>query len=342
MKNGGRRDFLRDVLQGSLFFLAAKGGKTMTKDKSASSGTEEEYPSFIKLHRTGVLKRRAEELLEVYKNCTLCPRDCRVDRTKGELGKCQASHKVKVSSAFPHFGEEAPLVGTKGSGTIFLSHCGLRCLYCQNYNISIEGYGEEISDGQLAGLMLGVQKLGCHNVNLVTPTHFVPSIVNAVAAAVPAGLEIPLVYNTSGYEKPEILRLLDGIVDIYMPDFKYWNPAHAARYSSEAYSYPHYAREALREMQRQVGVLRDDARRVATRGLVIRHLVLPNRISGSREVLQFIAREVSKDSYVNIMRQYRPEHEAPKHEEINRRITNKEYGEALGWAREFGLHRLDR
>ncbi len=307
-----------------------------TRERPADS------PSYLALHEDGTLEKRARKLSEMYRSCTLCPRDCRVDRTRGQMGKCRASDKVKVSSAFPHFGEEPPLVGTKGSGTVFLANCGLRCLYCQNFNISIEGYGEVITDDALAGFMLGLQKVGCHNINVVTPTHYVPSIVNALLSAIPAGLRIPLVYNTGGYDKVEVLELLDGIVDIYMPDFKYWDPEKAATYSSEAYNYPHYARAALKEMHRQTGVLRTNARGVAVRGLVIRHLVLPNRVAGSREVLPFIAAELSKDSYVNIMRQYRPEHEAPKHKEINRRITGKEYDEALAWAREAGLHRFAR
>ena len=300
------------------------------------------HPSYLRLFEDGTLKRRAAELKACYSSCTLCPRDCRVDRTNGELGKCRASDKVKVSSAFPHFGEEPPLVGTKGSGTIFFANCGLRCLYCQNFNISIEGYGDVISDAALAGFMLGLQKVGCHNINLVTPTHYVPNIVNALLTAVQAGLRIPLVYNTGGYDKVEVLELLDGIVDIYMPDFKYWDAEKAAAYSSEAYNYPHYAKEALREMHRQTGVLETDGRGVAVRGLIIRHLVLPNRVAGSREGLKFIATDLSKDSYVNVMRQYRPEHEAPRHKEIDRRITAKEFDEALAWAREAGLHRFAR
>ena len=314
----------------------------MARDESQKVRPPSYYPSYLRLHKEGVLQKRAEELLAIYRNCTLCPRDCRVDRTKGELGRCRASARVKVSSAFPHFGEEPPLVGSEGSGTIFFSHCGLRCLYCQNYNISFEGYGEEITDRQLADIMVRVQKLGCHNINLVTPTHFVPNIVNALAIAVPQGLRLPLVYNTGGYDKVEVLRLLDGVVDIYMPDFKYWEAEKAAAYSSEAYSYPHYAREAHIEMQRQTGVLETDERGIARRGLIIRHLVLPNRLAGTREVVRFIAQNLSRDSYVNIMRQYRPEHKAFGIKELARRITDAEYAEALGWARECGLHRFAR
>ncbi|MEW5901395.1 MAG: radical SAM protein [Acidobacteriota bacterium] len=333
-----RRDFLKGAaLAPLLYFQNSKGNSIHPVERTQSAP---EYPSYLRLYRENELQKRAEELKKIYQSCTLCPRDCRVDRTKGELGKCRASERVKISSAFPHFGEESPLVGTGGSGTIFFSNCSLRCIYCQNYDISINGYGQEISDAELGAAMVGVQKMGCHNINLVTPTHYVASIVNALLFAIPAGLKIPLVYNTGGYDKVETLRLLDGIVDIYMPDFKYWEPEKAGKYSAEAYKYPHYAREAHREMQRQVGVLRVDGRGVAVRGLIIRHLVLPNRIAGTRGVLRFIAEELSKDSYVNVMRQYRPEHEAPKYKELNRRITGKEFAEAMAWAREFGLHRF--
>lgn len=342
MRDRSRRSFLREMMSWPGLLIAWPRRGTVARDEARSSVPPSDGPSYLRLHREGKLRERAEELLAVYRNCTLCPRDCRVDRTKGELGKCRASARVKVSSAFPHFGEESPLVGTEGSGTIFFSHCGLRCLYCQNHDISFDGYGEEISDRQLADLMVRVQKLGCHNINLVTPTHFVPNIVNALTMAVPLGLHVPLVYNTGGYDRVEFLRLLDGVVDIYMPDFKYWEAEKAAAYSSEAFSYPHYAREAHLEMQRQAGVLELDDRGIARRGLIIRHLVLPNRLAGTREVVRFIARSLSPDSYVNIMRQYRPEHKAVGIKELSRRITDAEYTEALGWAREAGLHRFAR
>jgi len=298
------------------------------------------YPSYLNLYRDGTLKERAEELKSIYEDCHLCPRDCRVNRTKGQLGKCRASAKVKISSAFPHFGEEAPLVGRRGSGTIFFSNCGLRCIYCQNYTISIQGQGVEVSDNRLAESMIKLQKMGSHNINLVTPTHYVPNIVNALQMAIPMGLKIPLVYNTGGYESLKTLQLIDGIVDIYLPDFKYMDPEMAAKYSSEAYNYPYYAKIAFREIYRQVGNLKQDQNGIAKRGLMIRHLVLPNRISGAREVLKFVAEEISKDCYINIMRQYRPEYKARDFPEIARPIKNSEYAEALRWAKEFGLTRL--
>jgi len=295
------------------------------------------FPSYLRLFREGVLTRRVRELQAYYENCTLCPRDCRVDRKRGELGKCRAPATLKVSSAFPHFGEERPLVGSKGSGTIFFSHCGLRCIYCQNHAISLGGEGVAVTEERLAETMIKLQRMGCHNINLVTPTHYVPGIVRALELAVPQGLEIPLVYNTGGYEKTEVLRLLDGIVDIYLPDFKYMDPAHSAAYSSEAYNYPHYARMAFKEMHRQVGGLRRGNAGIARRGLMIRHLVLPNRLADTREVLAFIARELSPSCYVNIMRQYRPEHKARNFSELARRINNREYRETLEWAEELGM-----
>jgi putative pyruvate formate lyase activating enzyme len=328
------------------------GRALMTNDRNPSEAGKDHkdnkenmppdvYPSYIRLFKSGELEERAKKLLAIYESCTLCPRDCRVNRKKGEKGKCRATADVKVSSAFPHFGEERPLVGRKGSGTIFFSNCGLRCLYCQNYTISIEGEGVEISDERLGEMMVKVQEMGCHNINLVTPTHYVPNIVNALRCAIPGGLRVPLVYNTGGYDKLEVLELLDGIVDIYMPDCKYMNAEHAGKYSSEAYNYPHYARIAIKEMFRQVGDLVLDERGVARRGLLIRHLVLPRRIAGTEEFLKFVAEELSKTTYVNLMRQYRPEYKAFDFPELSRPITSDEYVEALKWAKKYGVTRLD-
>jgi len=334
-----RRDFIKSAgfLTGSSFFWGNKKYAIGSSDENDTN-----YPSYVKLYNSGELKQRADQLYAFYECCELCPRDCRVNRTKNQLGKCQASDKVKVSNAFPHYGEEAPLVGKRGSGTVFFSNCGLRCVYCQNYTISIEGEGVEISDRRLAETMIKVQNMGCHNINLVTPTHYLPNIINALNLAVPMGLKIPLVYNTGGYEKADILKLLDGVIDIYMPDCKYMDPENAAKYSSEAYNYPYYVKGALKEMFRQVGDLSLDPKGIARRGLLIRHLVLPNRAAGTREFLQFVADELSKTTYMNIMRQYRPEYKAKEYPEINRRITSKEYTEAIAWAKELGLSRLDR
>ena len=336
MEKISRRNFFKDTVllaSSALLFPSA-----LISLKGPSDG--QTYPSYLELEKKGLLSERVEKLYSHYENCTLCPRDCRVNRKDGQTGKCQATAKVKVSSAFPHFGEEAPLVGQKGSGTIFFSNCSLRCIYCQNYEISLEGEGVEISDQRLAETMIKIQKMGCHNINLVTPTHYSPSIVHAVQLAIPKGLRIPLVYNTGGYEKLEILKLLDGIVDIYLPDCKYMDPQHAAKYSSEAYNYPHYAKLALKEMHRQVGDLNVDGRGIAVRGLMVRHLILPNRIAGTEEFLKFVAENLSKNTYINLMAQYRPEYKASDYPEISRRIKSSEYAEAKKWAKKYGLNRL--
>jgi len=300
------------------------------------------YPSYLELEEKGVLSQRVKQLYSIYENCHLCPRDCRVNRSKGEIGKCNATSKVKVSDAFPHFGEEPPLVGKRGSGTIFFSNCGLRCVFCQNYKISIEGEGVEISDERLADLMTKLQKVGCHNINLVTPTHYVPSIVNALRMAIKNGLHIPLVYNTSGYDKLETLQLLDGIIDIYLPDCKYMDPEYAAKYSSEAYSYPYYAQIALKEMHRQVGILQTNQKGIAVRGLMIRHLIMPNEIAGTKKFLEFVSENFPQNTYLNLMAQYRPEYKAFDFPEISRRLKRSEYQEAVRLAKKYGLTRLAR
>ncbi len=318
-------------------FSAEKRESILAQEK-----TKALYPAYLQAESDGILKSRVEALMAIYENCHLCPRNCRVNRQQGQTGVCRATARVKVSSAFPHFGEEAPLVGRGGSGTIFFSNCGLRCVFCQNYTISIQGEGVEISDEKLAEIMLRVQEFGCHNLNLVTPTHYVPNIVNAVRLACRQGLRIPLVYNTGGYDNPEVIQLLDGIVDIYLPDLKYSDPAAAAQYSEGAYNYPYYAKLAIKEMYRQVGNLVTDERGVAKRGLILRHLVLPNGVSGAKEVLRFVAEELSTNTYVNLMDQYRPEHRAPEFPAIARRLKREEYQEALNWARQYGLKRLAR
>lgn len=344
MRQISRRNFLSSSLfltSSALLlpsWLTSSSGESHLKNTSSTKA----YPSYLDLEEKALLSERVEKLDAYYESCHLCPRDCRVNRKEGKTGRCQASAKVKISSAFPHFGEERPLVGQKGSGTIFFSNCGLRCVFCQNYEISIEGEGVEISDQRLAEAMIKVQKMGCHNINLVTPTHYVPSIVRAVELAIPKGLKIPLVYNTSGYEKLDVLQLLDGVVDIYLPDCKYMNPEHAAKYSDGAYNYPYYAQMALKEMHRQVGILQVDRRGIAVRGVLLRHLILPNRISGTEEFLKFVARDLSKDTYLNLMAQYRPEHKASEYPKISRRLKRGEYTEAIKWAETYGLGRLAR
>ena len=243
-----------------------------------------------------------------------------------------------VSSVFPHFGEEPPLVGYFGSGTIFLTHCNLRCIFCQNYDISHGGQGKEVTTNEFADYMIYLQRLGCHNINFVTPTHFTSQIISTLPKAIEMGLELPLVWNCGGYESVEVIKLLDGIVDIYMPDFKYSSSPSAKKYS-KAPDYPDIVKEILREMHRQVGVLKMDNRGIAYRGLLIRHLIMPDGIAGTREAMEFIAKELSPDSYVNIMDQYRPCYKAFEHPEIDRRITTEEYEDAVRFAREAGLHR---
>ncbi|MFW6146770.1 MAG: radical SAM protein [Thermodesulfobacteriota bacterium] len=275
------------------------------------------------------------------KDCRLCPRQCEVDRLHNEKGVCRTGRKAIVASFHAHYGEEAPLVGKFGSGTIFFSYCSLLCSFCQNYDISHQGEGSELGPKDLASIMLTLQQRGCHNINLVTPTHVVPQILEALLAAAEKGLSIPLVYNTSGYETRHTLKLLRGIIDIYMPDFKFWDARWAKRYCN-APDYRERAASALKEMHAQVGDLVVDSSGIAERGLLIRHLVMPHGISGTKEVLEFIAKQISPHTYVNVMDQYRPCGTAYQDEFINRRISEKEYSDALAWAEEAGLERLDQ
>ena len=293
---------------------------------------------YLETYESGVLDERIEKLEAILNECKLCPRECGVNRNKGEKGYCKSDKHLMVSSVQPHFGEEDVLVGTYGSGTIFLTNCNLRCIYCQNYDISHLGYGQRMTVEELAFSMLSLQKRGCHNVNFVTPTHYTPQIVKALKIAIEKGLRIPIVYNCGGYEAKSTIELLDGIVDIYMPDIKYGDVENAKRYSN-APDYFDRCKEAVKEMHRQVGDLKVDESGIAYRGLLIRHLVLPNGIAGSAEVLKFVATEISKESYVNIMMQYRPMYKAHEYKELNRGIKMSEYREAIDIAREWGLHR---
>ncbi len=273
--------------------------------------------------------------------CTLCPRECNVDRLSGDSGICKTQDKVLVSSYNPHFGEEAPLVGQEGSGTIFFAHCNLLCNFCQNYDISHEGHGQVIIDEQLAQIMLQLQNIGCHNINFVTPSHVVAQILSALEIAVENGLSVPLVYNTGGYDKVETLELLDGVFDIYMPDFKFWN-SDIAEKACNAKDYPEIAQKAFVEMHRQVGDLVIDENGIAQRGLLVRHLILPKDLAGTREVMGFLARKISPDTYVNIMSQYRPCGRAAEIKDLTRSISDKEYQQAIGAAKDEGITRLDR
>jgi putative pyruvate formate lyase activating enzyme len=295
-------------------------------------------PAYIALYEKGELQRRVEVLGKILTSCCLCPRACKVNRLNGEKGYCQAGAEVMISSAFPHFGEEPPLVGSHGSGTIFLTHCNLRCVFCQNYDISHLGEGKRISGSELAQLMIGLQLRGCHNINLVTPTHYVPQIVAALPQAIELGLTIPLVYNCGGYESSEAIKLLDGIIDIYMPDTKFSREEAAALYCN-APDYPRVLQEVLLEMHRQVGDLLLDERGIAYRGILIRHLVMPHGVADTREIIAFVARRMSANSYVNIMDQYRPLYRAGAYQEIDRPISTGEYREAIAMARDAGLRR---
>jgi putative pyruvate formate lyase activating enzyme len=285
-----------------------------------------------------ILRERAEIALGRLESCDLCPRSCGADRLNGELGYCRSGRLAKVSSFTPHFGEEPPLVGSHGSGTIFMTGCNLSCVFCQNYDISQLCEGREVSSTKLAEMMICLQDGGCHNINFVTPTHFVPQILEALVEAVEMGLSVPLVYNSGGYDSVETLRLLEGIFDIYMPDAKYGTDAAAKKYS-DAPNYTRIMKAAIREMHRQVGPLEIDEDGIAVRGLLVRHLVLPEGLAGTAEVVRFLAEEVSPETYLNVMAQYRPCYKARSYPELSRPITLREYADAANLARAAGLDR---
>ncbi|WP_092484539.1 radical SAM protein [Desulfoscipio geothermicus] len=293
-------------------------------------------PAYLKILSGGKLQEKIKQAKKHLTECNLCPHNCGVNR-KEKLGVCRATDKVIVSSFGPHFGEEAPLVGTKGSGTIFFAYCNMRCVFCQNCELSFGGEGQPVGNDELADIMLELQDYyHCHNINLVTPTHFVPNILEALYLAAERGLRLPLVYNCGGYEKLETLALLDGVIDIYMPDFKYHLAERGQRYSGVK-NYPEMVKKALKEMDRQVGGLKTDELGIAYRGLIIRHLVMPGGLEDTREVLKFIKEELSPDCLVNLMEQYYPAHRAYQYEEISERLSRQEYEEALKYAGELGL-----
>ncbi len=337
--SSSRRDFLKNSLAAA--GVAVLDPKEPYSFAPSRMSTKFE-PVYLQTDSEGKLRTKEEELWEIFKSCNLCPRACRANRLKSEKGVCSSTARLKVYSAAPHFGEERPLVGRGGSGTIFFSHCNLLCCFCQNWQINHRGDGEYVSHDDLARMMLDLQRRGCHNINLVTPTHVAPHILKALRRAIPEGLRIPLVYNTGGYDDLEVVKRLDGVVDIYMPDFKYMDGKNAARYSSGASDYPEVAAAVIKEMNRQVGELRMDGRGIAQRGLIVRHLVMPGNIAGTDRFVQWIAGELSRTTYVNIMAQYHPAHRASDFPEINRRITSEEWQQALEWARKAGLENLDR
>jgi putative pyruvate formate lyase activating enzyme len=331
-----RRDFVRSslVAAGSLFF-------SPTNLHAIPKKAEGWRPAYEKLEKEGKLDQRIKKAYSIFQRCQLCPRQCGVNRQKGEKGFCRAPAKAMVYSYHPHFGEEVPLVGDNGSGTIFFSNCNLRCIFCQNWPIAHEGRGKEVEDEELADMMIDLQKMGCHNINLVTPTHVMPNILGATRIALKKGLRLPIMYNTSGYERIDMLKITEGIVDIYKPDMKYMDADQAGKYSSGASDYPEVTKKAILEMHRQVGVLQSDKQGLAIRGLIIRHLVMPNRVAGTEKFVKWVAENLPKNTYVNIMAQYRVEYKAYDYPEIARGITVQEFLEAMDWAQKYGLVNLD-
>jgi len=352
LKKFTRRDFLGNTAKlccligmSSVFLPCTEATSSNNEPKTeveklGKTGPEFE-PVYLKLHKTGEMKKRWEKLWAMMASCQLCPRKCGENRLKGRSGVCRAlGTELVISSYHPHFGEEKPLVGRGGSGTIFFSHCNLRCVFCQNWEISHLGAGSEKTINELAGMMLRLQEQGCHNINFVTPTHYSPHILKALDAAAAQGLRLPVVYNTSGWERLEILTLLDGIVDIYLPDFKYWDSAMSAKFSAGAESYPEITREAILEMNRQVGAAEFTRQGIMQRGLLLRHLVMPNNTSGSEKIMDWLAENLPKDTYVNIMSQYSPAYRAYDYPEISRRITGREYQRVVQRAKDRGLTNL--
>jgi len=297
--------------------------------------------SYQKLLFSGELENRVIESHKHLATCDVCALKCSVDRKQGEMGSCRTGVRAKVSSFGPHFGEEDPIRGFRGSGTIFFARCNLRCQYCQNYTISQMDTGRGIKPDELASIMLELQHLGCHNINFVSPSHVVPQIIEGVFTAAQLGLQIPLVYNTGGYDSLSMLNLLDGIIDIYMPDMKYADAKIGKKYSKVP-NYPEINQTAIKEMHRQVGDLQINTNGIATRGLLIRHLVLPNNLAGIDKIVAFLANEISSNTYLNIMDQYHPAYQSDTLPDINRQIRLDEYQQAVQWARTAGLNRLDK
>ncbi|HEX2023403.1 MAG TPA: radical SAM protein [Acidimicrobiales bacterium] len=322
---------------------AARGRAALRAAADSSFVVGDYEPRCLRLHREGRLRAKVDTALDELEDCRACPRDCGVNRVAGDTGTCNTGRHAVVSSAFPHFGEEDCLRGWNGSGTVFFGLCNLRCVFCQNWDISQKERGEECSADEIATLMVRLQDIGCHNVNFVTPEHVVPQVVEAIAAAVPRGLRVPIVYNTSAYDSVRSLQLMEGLVDIYMPDFKFWDPG-TSRRLARATDYPERAREAVAEMHRQVGVLRVGPDGLARTGLIVRHLVMPGQEDEAAAIFQWLACELSPDTYVNVMGQYRPEYkvdDGDRYEDINRRPLTSEMHAAYAAARRAGLWRLD-
>lgn len=303
--------------------------------------SENRRPAYQTLFDEELLAERVQKAFKHLEKCDVCPLECGVNRMEGDLGVCKTGELAQVSSYFAHPGEESPISGWRGSGTIFFSRCNLRCVFCQNADISQVSFGHEVSPEELAKIMVNLQTMGCHNINFVSPSHIIPQILAGVHLAAQMGLHLPLVYNTGGYDSLAMLSLLDGVVDIYMPDMKYGDDAAAQKYS-HIKNYPEVNQKAVLEMQRQVGDLQIDENGIASRGLLVRHLVLPNGLADSESVLKFLAEQVSKEVYLNIMAQYHPAHRASNFPELNRRINPGEYQAVITLARSLELTRLDR
>lgn len=305
-------------------------------DKSPNLG-QDKYPSYLNAYDNGRLDEVATYVFKLLEACCICPRRCRVNRLKNEKGFCRTGYLPKVYSFLSHHGEEPPISGTRGSGTIFFSGCNMSCVYCQNYEFSQQDNDRETDFKDLAGYMLKLQDMGCHNINLVTPTHLLPQILKALSIAVRGGLSIPLVYNTSGYELVNIIKLLDGIIDIYLADIRYAGNDMAAQYSNAA-DYPKFNQEAIKEMYRQVGIVAIDKKGIVKKGLIIRHLVLPGGIAGTEKIMKFISDELSNQTYISLMSQYTPFYKAGQYGTISRRITQQEYSQAQDIMEKYNLH----
>ncbi len=342
-----RRNFLKNVaslplLLSSPFVFAntlfSKNKSNNMKNISKESSYE---PPYLALHRSGELKKRADVLWKMMRSCDICPRECNTNRLRGNRGDCNASSDLEISSFHAHFGEEDGLVGSNGSGTIFFTNCSLLCVFCINYDVSHLGRGSVYSTQDLANMMMVLQRNGCHNINLVTPSHYVPHIMRGIDRAAAQGLKLPIVYNTCGWEKIDILQLLDGVVDIYLADFKYGESQAAGKYSSGAFSYPEITKKAFLEMHHQVGVAKPDPNTgLVNRGLMVRHLVMPENVCRTDLIMQWIADNLPKDTYINIMSQYTPMYKAFDYDKISRRITLSEYRRAINYARSAGLTNL--
>jgi len=327
----------------STFARAERSSNQPRRSESFVLARRDFVPAYLKTYESGKLTEKVAAARELLRSCQVCPRKCRADRRQNQLGICRTGSRARVSNAFAHFGEEACLRGWSGSGTIFFTGCNLGCVFCQNFEISQLEDGQELKAIDLAGLMLRLQETGCHNINLVTPSHVVPQILEALLIAIPRGLKLPLVYNTGGYDSLDSVRLMDGIVDIYMPDFKLWDPANCARFL-RAPDYAETARAAIHEMHAQVGVLHFDEDGLSLRGMLVRHLVMPGMGSDTESILRWLADELSPDTWVNLMDQYHPAHKARTEanlSRVNRRISRSEFQQALYQASAAGLRRLD-